>query len=233
MRTVRISSGCQARYGLSGKNMALYLNMLSAPVQWCLLRKGPRFFALLGKAVTHGLAPFHREDLPNAWAVTSELGCLRLERLSGDEEVTSDQIYLPTPFCYEYGIRGADESPEITRAVFGLLSSELEELVTKLRHGSFPVLGFSRGEQRCGITGCTIPGHWPHVVTSNLALYGNVVSLETFVRVLVSSLPQGQLSARFPALQPIFKEMMKMAALHRRGVPYCKEMVGTVPVLVP
>ena len=165
--------------------------------------------------------------------MTSELGCLRLERLSGDEEVTSDQVYLPTPFCYEYGIRGAEESPEISRGVFGLLSSELEELVTTLRHGSFPVLGFSRGEQRCGITGCTIPGHWPHVVTSNLAIYGNVVSLEAFVRILVSSLPQGHLSARFPALQPIFKEMMKMTALQRRGVPYSKAIVETVPGLVP
>jgi hypothetical protein len=213
--------------------MALCLNMLSAPVQWSLLRKGPRIFALLGKATPLGLAPFHREDLPNAWAVTSELGCLRLERLSGDEEVTSDQVYLPTPFCYEYGIRGAEESPEISRGVFGLLSSELEELVTTLRHGSFPVLGFSRGEQRCGITGCTIPGHWPHVVTSNLAIYGNVVSLEAFVRILVSSLPQGHLSARFPALQPIFKEMMKMTALQRRGVPYSKAIVETVPGLVP
>ncbi len=213
--------------------MALSLNMLNAPVQWCLLRKGPRVFALLGKATSVGLAPFHREDLPNAWAVTSELGCLRLERLSGEEEVTSDQIYLPTPFCYEYGVMGPTASPEVTRAVFGLLSWELEEMVTRLRNGSFPVLGFSRTELRCALSGCTIPGHWPHVVTSNLALYGNVVSLETFARVLVSSLPQGQLSARFPALQPIFKQTMKMAVLPRRGVPYCKEIVETVPDLIP
>jgi hypothetical protein len=212
--------------------MAMCLNMLNAPVQWCLLRKGPRVFALLGKATSVGLAPFHREDLPNAWAVTSELGCLRLEHLSGEEEVTSDQIYLPTPFCYDFGITGPGATPETTRAIFGLLSWEVEELVNRLRQGSFPVLGFSRGEQRCGLTGCTIPGHWPHVVTSNLALYGNVVSLETFVRVLASSLPQGQLTSRFPGLQPIFKQITKMVVLPRRGAPYHKELVETVPGLV-
>jgi hypothetical protein len=203
--------------------------MLSTPVQWCLLRKGPRVFALLGKATPNGLAPFGRDDVVGSWAVTSELGCLRLERLYGDEEVTSDQFYLPTPFCYDYGIIGPNESPETTRAVFGLLSWELEELVNRLRHGSFPVLGFSRTDLRCAISSCIIPGHWPHVVTSNLALYGNVVTPETFIRVLVSSMPQGQLSARFPSLQPIFKQLMRLSVMPRRGVPYCKDMLELTP----
>ena len=214
--------------------MALSVNTLSAPVQWCLLRKGARVFALLGKATPFGLAPFSREDVAGSWAVTSEFGCLRLERLAGDEEVTSDQFYLPTPFCYDYGIMGPNESPAVTRAVFGLLSWEFEELVNRLRRGSFPVLGFSRGELKCGITSCIIPGHWPHVVTSNLALYGNVVSPETFIRVVVSSMPQGQLSIRFPALQPIFKQIMRIVVMPRRGVLYSKEVLDTVraPALV-
>jgi hypothetical protein len=66
-------------------------------------------------------------------------------------------------------------------------------------------------------------------VTSNLALYGNVVTPETFIRVLVSSMPQGQLSARFPSLQPIFKQLMRLSVMPRRGVPYCKDMLELTP----
>src|SRR5207244_13077264 len=101
-------------------------------------------------------------------------------------------------------------STDVTRAIFGLSPEELELLVSALRCGSFPVLGFSQVDLRCSISGCTIPGYWPHIVISNVALYGNVVSLETFVRIIVASLPQGQLSNRFPTLQPIIKKMMKL-----------------------
>ena len=205
--------------------------MLNAPVQWCLLRKGPRVFALLGKATPFGLAPFGRKDLPASWAVTAEFGCLRLERLSGEEEVTGDALFLPTPLSYEYGITGANESPELTRAVFGLLPSELDQLVTVLRRGSFPMLGFSLADLKCSISSCVIPGYWPHLVTSNLALYGNVVSLESFIRILVSSLPHGHLGVRYPALQPVFKQMMRLMVFQRRGVPYSKEMLEMSPAL--
>ena len=130
--------------------------------------------------------------------MTAEFGCLRLERLSGEEEVTGDQLFLPLPADYNYGLTGPDTSSEATRAVFGLLASELEQLVSVLRRGSFPVLGFSQRDLRCSLTCCTIPGYWPHVVTSNMALHGNVVSLEAFMRLMVASLPQARLSARFP-----------------------------------
>lgn len=210
-------------------NMALSLNMLTTPVQWCVLRKGRRLFALLGKATPAGLTYFGRDDISNSWAVTAEFGCLRLERLSGDEEITGDQLFLPTLVSYDYGITGPNESPEVSRVIFGLLPPELEQLVNVLRHGSFPMLGFSLADLRCSISCCVIPGCWPHVVTSNLALYGNVVSLETFVRVLVSSLPQGQLGVRFPALQPAFKQMMRLMVWQRRGVPYSKEMLELAP----
>jgi hypothetical protein len=180
---------------------------------------------LLGKATTFGLTPYGRDDISRGWGLTAEFGCLRLERLSGEEEVSGERMYLPTPFSHEYGITGGPASPEAARTVFGLVSEELEQIVTALRKGSFPILGYSQADLRCSVSSCTIPGGWPHVITSNLALYGNVVSLETFIRVVVSSLPQGQLGARFPSLQPVFKRLMKLMVLQRRGVPYCKEML--------
>src|ERR1019366_4113263 len=115
----------------------------------CLLRKGPRVFALLGKATPLGLAAFEREDVSRSWALTAEYGCLRLERLSGEEEVTGEQLFLPLPADYNYGIMGPEEPPEITRAVFGLLPSRLNKIANALGRGSFPVLGFSQRELRC------------------------------------------------------------------------------------
>jgi hypothetical protein len=179
------------------------------------------------------LAAFSREDVSRSWALTAEFGCLRLERLSGDEEVTGEQLFLPLPADYDYGITGPDKSPETTRAVFGLLPSELEQLVSVLRRGSFPVLGFSQRDLRCSLTCCIIPGYWPHVVTSNMALHGNVISLEAFVRVMVSSLPQGRLSVRFPDLQPVFERMMRVVVRRRRGIPYSREMLEVAPGPVP
>ena len=209
--------------------MALCLSKLTTPMPGCLLRKGPRVFALLGKATPLGLAAFSREDLSCGWALTAEFGCLRLERLSGDEEVTGEQLFLPLPSDYNYGITGPDKSPETTRAVFGLLASELEQLVSVLRRGSFPVLGFSQWDLRCSLTCCIIPGYWPHVVTSNMALHGNVISLEAFVRVMVASLPQARLSVRFPDLQPVFGRMMRGGVKRRRGIPYSREMLEVAP----
>ena len=209
--------------------MALSLKTIATPVQWRVLRKGPRVFALLGKPSLRGLAAFRREDASSTWALTAEFGCLRLERLSGDEEVTGGQVFLTTPFSYEYGVRGDEELPDLTRAVFGLLPCELEQLVSVLRRRSFPVLGFSQTDLRCGVSSGVIPGRWPHVVTSNLALYGNVVSLETFARIIVSSMPHGQLGVQYPALQPVFKRLMKLVAVPPRGVPYSKEMLELVP----
>jgi len=113
--------------------------------------------------------------------------------------------------------------------VFGLLASELEQLVSVLRRGGFPVLGFSQQDLRCSLTCCVIPGYWPHVVTSNMALHGNVVSLEAFVRVMVASLPQARLSARFPDLQPVFEWMMRVVVKRRRGIPYSREMLEAAP----
>jgi hypothetical protein len=209
--------------------MAFCLSQLSSPIPGCLLRKGPRVFALLGKPTPQGLAAFGREDLSHSWALTAEFGCLRLERLAGDEEVTGEQVFLPLPSDYNYGVTGVDKSSESARAVFGLLASELEQLVTHLRRGSFPLLGFSQRDQRCSLTCCTIPGYWPHVVTSNMALHGNVVSLEAFVRVMVASLPQARLSSRFPELQPVFQEMMRLVVRPRRGIPYSQEMIELAP----
>ena len=209
--------------------MALSLKMLNTSAQWSVLRHGSRVFGLLGKATPFGLSSFTRNDIRRAWALTAEFGCLRLERLTGEEEVTTDQLVLPTPFSYEYGIDGSGVSEEMTRAIFGLLPSELEQVVSTLRQGSFPVLGFSQVDLRCSISGCTIPGYWPHIVTSNLALYGNIVSLETFVRVLVASLPHGQLGVRFPALHKVIQHMMKLMANQRRGVLYSREMLELVP----
>ena len=92
-----------------------------------------------------------------------------------------------------------------------------------------PVLGFSQVDLRCSISGCSIPGYWPHVVVSNLALYGNVVSLETFVRIIVSSLPQAQLGIRFPALKQVIQQMMKLMATQRRGILHSREMLELMP----
>ena len=209
--------------------MPLALNMVSTSVQWSLLRKGSRVFGLLGKATPSGLTFFTRNDISHGWALTAEFGCLRLERLSGDEEVTGDRLVLPSPFDYDYGLSGPNESPELTRAVFGLMPAELDLLVSVLRRGSFPILGFSQTDLRCSISSCIIPGHWPHVVISNMALYGNVVSLETFVRVMVCSLPQGLLGVRYPSLQPVLKEMMKLMVVQRRGALYSKEMLDLAP----
>jgi hypothetical protein len=186
-------------------------------------------FALLGKATPSGVEAFGREDVARSWAVTSEYGCLRLERLAGDEEVTGLDLFLPSAFAYNYGIIGSGEVPELTRAVFGLLPSELEELVTVLRRGSFPVLGFSPDAMKCSLSSCVIPGSWPHLVISNLALYGNVVSVETFVRILVSSMPQGHLTTRFPALQTVTRQMMKLSIARPRGIPYNAEVLHLAP----
>ena len=205
--------------------MALSLNLLGNSVQWCVLRKGPRVFALLGKATPLGLASFRREDVSHSWAVTAEFGWLRVERMSGDEEVTGDGLLLPTPLSYRYGIVGLDDSPAVTRAIFGLLPEELEQLVDVLRRGSFPMLGFSLTDLQCCVSSAIIPSCWPHVVTSNLSLYGNVVSLESFLRILLSSLPQGALGVRFPSLQPIFKHLMRLEVIRRRGLPFTREVL--------
>jgi hypothetical protein len=209
--------------------MALCLSKLTTPKPGCLLRKGHRVFALLGKATPLGLTAFRREDVSRSWALTAEFGCLRLERLSGDEEVTEGLVYLPLPADYDYGLTGPGTSPELTRAVFGLLSSELEQLVGVLRQGGFPVLGFSQSELRCSLTCSIIPGYWPHIVISHMALHGNVVSLEAFVRVMVASLPQARLNTRFPDLQPVFKQMMRLVVKPRRGIPFCREMLELAP----
>ncbi len=209
--------------------MAQRLDMLTSPVEWRLLQKGQRIFALLGKATRSGIGPFGAEDVRRSWAVTAEVGCIRLERLAGDEDVTGLELFLPTPFSFDYGITGVSGATELTRAVFGLLAPEMEELVTALRRGSFPVLGFSLSETKCSISACIIPGCWPHVVVSNLPQYGNVLSLETFVRVIVSSLPHGHLGIRFPGLQQVAKEILSLMGAQRPGIPYCAEMLDVVP----
>jgi hypothetical protein len=201
------------------------LNSLSTSVKWGVLRRGTRIFALLGKATPLGITAFSPYDVSGGWALTSELGCLRLEQLSGDEEVTGHQLILPTPFSYEYGVTGGDENGEMTRAVFGLLPSELEQLVTVLRLGSFPVLGFSQTDLRCCVTSSIIPSYWPHVVVSNLTLYGDAVSMEAFVRILVASMSQGRLLMRFPGLQKLVKQMLWVLILQRRGMPYNREIL--------
>ncbi len=209
--------------------MAVCLNRLSTTVKWGVLRIGPRVFALLGKATPAGLVPFSREDVPAGWALTAEYGCLRLERLSGYEEVTGDHFFLPTPFSFDYGVTGANDSPEVTRAIFGLLPSELDHLIALLRRGSFPMLGYSHTDLKCSVSSCIIPAHWPHVVVSNLALYGNAVSMEAFMRVVITSLPQSHLSIRFPSLQGVVKQMLKLMIVQRRGIPYSKETLELMP----
>jgi hypothetical protein len=201
------------------------LNTLSTSVKWGVLRKGTRIFALLGRATPLGITAFSPYDVSSGWALTAEFGCLRLERLSGEEEVTGHQLVLPTPFSYEYGVTGNDGSGEVTRAVFGLLPSELERLVTVLRRGSFPVLGFSQTDLKCCVTSSVIPAYWPHVVVSNLTLYGDAVSLEAFVRILVASMSQGRLLIRFPGLQQLVKQMLWVLILQRRGMPYNREVL--------
>ncbi len=205
------------------------LNMLTTSLEGGILRKGTRVFAVLGKATPSGISAFRRSDIGRSLAVTAEYGFLRLERLTGEEEVTGLEIFLTTPFSYEYGISGMTSAAELTRSVFGLLPTELEQLVTGLRRGSFPVLGFSPADTRCSINGSIIPACWPHVVTSNLALYGNIISVEAFIRVLISSMPQGQLTTRFPTLQPVFKHLLRLMVIQRRGIPYCKEAIDLVP----
>src|SRR5437868_505550 len=110
-----VQSGNQGRTSWIGisKNMAIYLNRLSTPVQRCVLRKGSRVFALLGKATPFGLTPFAREDVCGSWALTAEFGCLRLERLAGDEEVAEERLFLPTPFSPDYGVTGGEQSAEL------------------------------------------------------------------------------------------------------------------------
>jgi hypothetical protein len=205
------------------------LNTLTTSLEGGIVRKGARVFAVLGKATPTGIAAFRREDIGRSWAVTAEYGCLRLERLSGDEEVTGLEVFITTPFSYEYGISGLPSAAELTRSVFGLLPTELETLVTTLRRGSFPVLGFSPGDTKCSVNGSIIPGSWPHVVISNLSLYGNVVSVEGFMRVLVASMPQGQITARFPTLQPLVKHLLRLMVVQRRGLPYCREVLELTP----
>ena len=107
-------------------------------------------------------------------------------------------MFLPLPSDYNYGITGPDKSPETTRAVFGLLPSELEQLVSVLAARQFPGPGFLSAGPAMQPDVLHHPGYWPHVVISNMALHGNVVSLEAFVRVMVASLPQARLSVRFP-----------------------------------
>jgi hypothetical protein len=209
--------------------MAATLNVLESPVERCLLRKGPRLFGLLGKATPTGLAPFGATDVAQSWALTAEWGCLRLERLTGTEEVTGHQLFLPTALCYDYGVAACNRSPAVTRAVFGLLSWELDKLVATLRRKGFPMLGFARTDLVCGISGGIIPAYWPHVVMSHQALYGNVISLETFVRVLVASMPEGHLCTRFPELQPVFRQMMPLTLPSRRGLPYVKGLLELAP----
>ncbi len=209
--------------------MSLCLNLLESPVQRCLLKKGPRLFGLLGRPTPSGLAAFGPADIGHSWALTAEWGCLRLERLTGEEEVTGHHLFLPTALCYDYGVTACNRSPAVARAVFGLLSWELDKLVSKLRRGGFPMLGFSRTEVVCGISGSIIPANWPHVVTSNHTVYGNIVSLETFVRIVVSSLPEGQLETRFPELQPVFRQMLPLTLPPRQGMPYLRDVLELAP----
>jgi hypothetical protein len=209
--------------------MALCLNSATTSLKGCLLRRGYRTFGLLGKATHLGIVPFTSEDVLGGWALTAEFGCLRLERLRGDEEMTGDRLLLPTSASYDYGIVGDNDCPQTVRSIFGLLPSELELLTTLLRRGSYPILGFSRHELKCSITSSLIPPCWPHLVVSNMELCGNVISVEAFIRVLVSSLPQGRLSTRFPGLQQLVKQMLKLRIIQRRGFPYTKDVLELAP----
>src|SRR5690242_17745357 len=103
--------------------------MLSYSVERCVVRRGSRVFGLLGRATKSGIVPFGPQDVAKGWAVTAEYGCLRLERLTGEEEPTGLELLLPSAFSREFGIAGASEAPALTRAVFGLLPSELEQFL--------------------------------------------------------------------------------------------------------
>jgi hypothetical protein len=52
------------------------------------------------------------------------------------------------------------------------------------------------------------------------------------MRLVVASLPQGRLGQRFPSLQPVFKQMMKLMIVQRRGIPFCDEVVELTPSAV-
>jgi hypothetical protein len=210
--------------------MALLLNHLTTPLQWCLMRKGSRRFALLGKAGLAGLEPFGGDDPSRAWALTSELGCLRLERLIGDEEITGEHCFLPNLFSSDYGVSGGPDAPALTRAVFGLLPTELKSLMAALRRGNHPAMGFAHEELRCSLSACLIPPGWPHVVVSSSPLFGNVVSLESFLRIVISSLPQGRLVLGMPGLHPVFQEMVKLLLMPRVGLPYTRDTLELAPV---
>src|SRR6266496_4938715 len=112
--------------------MGLCLNRLSRTLQASLLRKENRLFGLLGKVTPQGLVSFQAEDICRAWVLTAEFGCLRLEQLSGEEELTANDLFLPAPSGYEYGVTGGDDALEITRTVFGLLPAELDRLLSTL-----------------------------------------------------------------------------------------------------
>lgn len=189
-----------------------------------------RVFAVLGKATPAGILPFGPDDIATSWAVTAESGCIRLERLSGHEEVTGLELLLPTPFSYDYGVDGVSGNPELVRTIFGLTAAELEEMVTSLRRGSFPVLGFSDKGLRCAVSCSVIPAYWPHIVLSNLPLYGNVVSVETFVRILVSSLPHSHSTIRYPGLMDMVRELLRLMGTERPGLPYSREMSSLAPM---
>ena len=203
--------------------------MLTYTVERCVMRKGSRVFALLGRATASGIVPFGPHDLARGWAVTAEYGSLRLERLSGDEEPTGLELFLPTAFSLDFGIAGTSDAPALTRAVFGLLPAELEQIVSVLKRGSFPAPGFSREPLKCSVSSAVIPSGWPHVVLSNQPIYGNVVCLEAFVRILISSVPQGHLATRYPGLLPALKRIMTLVVTQRRGLPYHQDILNLVP----
>ncbi len=196
------------------------------------MRNGSRVFALVGKPTAEGLIPFESRDVGRTWAVTCEFGCLRLERLTGAEELTDLALFLSTPFTYDYGVGMPNENPELTRAVFGLLPAELELIVTALRQDSFPILGFSNTDLRCAISCNVIPAGWPHVVLSNMALYGNVVCVETFVRIIVSSPSSNHLTSRHPELRAKLKQLMALILMRRGGLPYDLEFLAGTPDMV-
>jgi len=45
----------------------------------------------------------------------------------------------------------------------------------------------------------------------------------------VSSVPNGQLAVRFPSLQPVLKQMVKLILAHRRGIAYNRELLTLAP----
>jgi hypothetical protein len=45
----------------------------------------------------------------------------------------------------------------------------------------------------------------------------------------VSSIPEGHLGARFPHLQPVFRQMLPLTLPLRRGLPYLKQMLELAP----